>query len=244
MSDIDINDNNDNESIISEDIDPGPDVDADADVDADLDIENKELKFIDNSITQDDQDNEDDQYNEDDQEDEDDEEDDEDNEDNEDKIKNNKYNNESNLLESNYLNIDSKIPVSTLEDDESYVILEKYSNNEKLDYIEINHPDSLSKNLEEIKKLSLVIRNEDNEIIDEFHKTIPILTKYEKTKILGIRLKQLNNNCKPYIEIDESILDNLIIANIELNQKKLPFIIQRPIQNRFEYWNIKDLEII
>lgn len=124
------------------------------------------------------------------------------------------------------------------------IIMEKYSDEYKKKYIINCHPECLSKNYNEIKNLVNIIKNENNIIIDEFHKTLPILTKYEKAKILGIRVKQLNNNSKPYIVIDENILDNFIIANMELKGKKLPFIIQRPIQNRFEYWHIRDLEIL
>lgn len=124
------------------------------------------------------------------------------------------------------------------------IIMEKYSDKYKQKYIINNHPECLGQNINEIKKLTNIIKNNNNVIIDEFHKTIPILTKYEKTKILGLRVKQLNSNSKPYIQVDENILDNYIIATMELKEKKLPFIIQRPIQNRFEYWNIKDLEII
>ena len=72
-----------------------------------------------------------------------------------------------------------------------------------------------------------------------------MLTKYEKTRILGIRLKQLNNGSLPYIKVAEDILDNLIIAEKELKQKKIPFIIQRPLPNNtFEYWKLEDLEIL
>ena len=43
----------------------------------------------------------------------------------------------------------------------------------------------------------------------------------------------------------ETVIDSYIIAQLELSQKKIPFIIKRPISNgSFEYWNIKDLEII
>ena len=92
--------------------------------------------------------------------------------------------------------------------------------------------------------MSEIVRDNNNNIIDEFHKTLPILTKYEKTKILGIRLKQLNNGSQPFINIGENIIDNNIIALQELENKKLPFIIVRPLPNRtFEYWKLKDLEV-
>ena len=32
-------------------------------------------------------------------------------------------------------------------------------------------------------------------ICDELHKSIPLLTKYEYTNILGIRAKQINEGC-------------------------------------------------
>ena len=132
-----------------------------------------------------------------------------------------------------------------LETNDSNEFLQKFSKESKFDYISSNHQESLSKNLDEIKDLINVIRDKDNIIIDELHKTIPLLTKYEKTKILGIRLKQLNNGSLPYININEDIVDNFIIAEKELIQKKIPFIIQRPISNNtFEYWKLQDLEIL
>ena len=125
-------------------------------------------------------------------------------------------------------------------------LLQKISKDFHTDYIIKNHSHYLNNNIEEIRKLSSVIRNKDNIIIDDFHKTIPFLSKYEKTKIIGLRVKQLNNNAKPYISInEESILDNYLIANRELIEKKLPFIIQRPLPNNtFEYWKLIDLDII
>jgi DNA-directed RNA polymerase subunit K/omega len=128
--------------------------------------------------------------------------------------------------------------------DEEYINMEKYTDKYKKEYIINNHPECLGQNINEVKKLTNVIRDNNNNIVDEFHKTLPILTKYEKTKILGLRVKQLNSNSKPYIKVDDNILDNYIIATMELKEKKIPFIVQRPIQNRFEYWNIQDLEII
>jgi DNA-directed RNA polymerase subunit K/omega len=130
-------------------------------------------------------------------------------------------------------------------DNYSIEYLQKFNDEINNDYIVANHPECLNKNFDEIKKLLIVKRNKDNIIVDELHRTIPILTKYEKTKILGLRVKQLNNNSKPFIDLAEKILDNFIIANMELHQKKLPFIIQRPIPNgSFEYWKLQDLEIL
>ena len=88
-------------------------------------------------------------------------------------------------------------------------------------------------------------RDKNNIVIDKNHKTIPFLTKYERCRIIGTRVKQLNSGAKPLVEFKEAILDNCVIANRELREKKLPFIIQRPIANgKSEYWNINDLEFL
>lgn len=143
-----------------------------------------------------------------------------------------------NFTKNNLNNID-------LENNDSIEFLQKFNKEYKNDYIANYHQESLSKNFEEIKKLTTITKDNNNIIIDNFHKTIPLLTKYEKTKILGIRLKQLNNGAKPYITISDTILDNYLIANMELMQKALPFIISRPLPNNTtEYWKLQDLEIL
>ena len=132
-----------------------------------------------------------------------------------------------------------------LEANDSHEFLQKFNKESKNDFIASNHQECLSKNLDEIKDLLHVIRDKNNIIIDELHKTLPILTKYEKTRILGIRIKQLNNGALPYVKIAEDLLDSFIIAEKELKEKKIPFIIQRPLPNNtFEYWKLEDLEIL
>ena len=126
-------------------------------------------------------------------------------------------------------------------DSASYKLTEKF----KMNHILSSHNECLHKNFNEIKELTKVTRDKDGVIIDEMHKTIPLLTKYEKTKILGMRVKQLNNGAPPYIPSNEKIIDNYVIALIELEQKKIPFIIQRPLpNNNFEYWKLHDLDIL
>ena len=55
------------------------------------------------------------------------------------------------------------------------------------------------------------------------------LTKYEKARILGVRAKQLNNGADPFITIANNIIEGHIIAEMELKERKLPFIIRRPL---------------
>ena len=47
------------------------------------------------------------------------------------------------------------------------------------------------------------------------------------------------------MRVPENVVDGYIIAELELQQKRIPFIIRRPLPNGgCEYWNLKDLEII
>ena len=112
-------------------------------------------------------------------------------------------------------------------------------------YILDQHPESVNHNYDEIYNLANVQRNKENIIIDDLHKTIPILTKYEKTRILGQRAKQLNNGAKPLVKLDTPIIDGYLIALKELEEKMIPVIIRRPLPSgASEYWHLKDLEIL
>jgi len=134
------------------------------------------------------------------------------------------------------------------EDDDSDLeedYLQKIDSSMQTDIVSSHHPELLQHKTEEIDTLSKVVRNEENMIVDPFHKTVPFLTKYEKARILGERAKQLNAGGKPFVNVDPSILDGYLIAEKELNEKKLPFIIKRPITNgACEYWKVEDLEIL
>lgn len=147
-------------------------------------------------------------------------------------------NNDENM-KFNSINIDDD---SDDEYDEEYY--QKFNNGLNNNFLEYFHSEIKIPNYMEIDELSNVIRDKNNIIIDNNHKTIPILTKYEKTRILGQRAKQINNGSKPYINVSENIIDGYLIAELELKEKKIPFIIRRPLPNgKSEYWKIKDLEI-
>ena len=131
------------------------------------------------------------------------------------------------------------------DDDEDDEYLQKFDKEMRDNYILEQHPESVNQNYDEIYQLASVQRNKENIIIDELHKTIPILTKYEKTRILGLRAKQLNNGAKPMIKMNVPIIDGYLIALKELEDKAIPVIIRRPIPNgSSEYWHLKDLEIL
>jgi DNA-directed RNA polymerase I, II, and III subunit RPABC2 len=71
------------------------------------------------------------------------------------------------------------------------------------------------------------------------------LTKYEKARVIGQRAKQIETGARPFISVPENVIDSYVIADLELQQKRIPFIIRRPIPGgAFEYWNIRDLEMV
>jgi len=132
------------------------------------------------------------------------------------------------------------------DDDDDYEgKFQKFENLNIDNYINQNYLHLKENNIEEIKVLSKVIRDKDNNIIDELHKTLPILTKYEKARIIGVRASQINSGAKILVKTHKSTFDGYIIAEQELYENKIPFIIKRPLPTgKCEYWKIQDLEII
>lgn len=130
-------------------------------------------------------------------------------------------------------------------DKDSSEYFQKLKSSVRESYIDTYHPESLSHNYDEIQTLARVVRNSAGVIVDDLHRTIPIMTKYEKTRILGQRAKQINEGAPTFIKIDSTVIDGYLIAVKELEQKKTPFIIRRPLPNGgSEYWRIQDLEIL
>lgn len=128
-------------------------------------------------------------------------------------------------------------------DDENY--LQKFQENINENIIEEFHPELKSHNYEEINNLSKVTRNQNGEIIDPLHRTLPFITKYEKARVIGERSKQINAGAKPMIPVEPNIIDGYLIALKEFQEKKTPFIIKRPLPNGgCEYWKLSDLEVL
>lgn len=130
-------------------------------------------------------------------------------------------------------------------DKDSSEYFQKLKSNVRESYVDTYHPETMSHNYDEIQTLARVVRNSAGVIVDDLHRTIPIMTKYEKTRILGQRAKQINEGAPTFIKIDSTVIDGYLIAVKELEQKKTPFIIRRPLPNGgSEYWRVQDLEIL
>lgn len=81
--------------------------------------------------------------------------------------------------------------------------------------------------------------------VDAHHRSQPFLSLYEKTKILGFRANQLAQGARPYVVVPEHVTRVGDIARMELEQRRLPYIIKRPMPNgTFEYWRLSDLMIL
>jgi len=79
---------------------------------------------------------------------------------------------------------------------------------------------------------------------DPYHQSQPFLTQFEKTKVLGFRTNQLAQGARPFVTVPEHVTSVLEIARLELEQRRLPFIIKRPMPDgSFEYWRLSDLAI-
>jgi DNA-directed RNA polymerase subunit K/omega len=129
------------------------------------------------------------------------------------------------------------------EDADGEQYLQKFNRSVHENYLLNFHPESISQNYDEIMAMTKVVRNEDGIIIDKLHKTFPGITKYELARILGQRAKQINAGAQPFITVPENVIDGYIIAQLEFKQKKIPFIIRRPLPNGgSEYWKLQDLE--
>jgi len=86
------------------------------------------------------------------------------------------------------------------------------------------------------------------DVVDNIQKTpkksVPFLTKFEKARIIGVRLQQLAYGAKPRVDVTglKSIQE---IADKELKERKMPFIIRRTMPNgKHEDWRMEEFLII
>lgn len=126
-----------------------------------------------------------------------------------------KYNNMENNKGVNYILNDSD------DDDDDFV--DEILENDKINIINV---DDVYKNIKEKEK-----------------KTLPLLSKFEKARLVGIRKQQLATGSNPCVKGEFSNLDEIIEE--EIKQKTLPLIVRRILHNgTTEDWRIEEFKNI
>lgn len=105
------------------------------------------------------------------------------------------------------------------------------------------HPECVL-DYEEDEQSSIPLRTTLSEE-DPYHKSMPFLSVFEKTKIIGMRTNQLAQGARPYIVVPEHITSVLDIAKLELEQRRLPIIIKRHMPDgTYEKFRLSDMILI
>jgi DNA-directed RNA polymerase subunit K/omega len=106
--------------------------------------------------------------------------------------------------------------------------------------------DIMTININENKGVDDIISfMKDYETNKKNYKTSPVLSKYEKTRVLSERTQQIEDGSPPNIPNVERFNSSYSIALEEFNKQKIPFIIRRGLSysNSYEYWKLKDMII-
>lgn len=131
---------------------------------------------------------------------------------------------------------------------ELYNVLDDESSDMKPELKKIyeQHPECVLDYVETvIPKLEQKFAVPGGDNLDVNHRTYPFLTNFERTKIIGLRANQISRGAAPLVVVPKHISDVRDIARLELEQKRLPYIIKRPLPNgTFEYWRLVDLLIL
>ena len=114
---------------------------------------------------------------------------------------------------------------------------EDNNNTEILTSIEDNNNTEILTSIEDSNKFYKVYNSEQNSISN-------ILNKYERTKVIFERYQMIANGSKPFISNPEKYDNIYDIVLEELKQKKIPFIIKRYIDGKYEYLKLQDFVVL
>lgn len=140
-------------------------------------------------------------------------------------------------------NTSEQISLNMLDEEEGEFddLLEIEEENEYTSFVDLRQNNTIFEDINNILNISQNSPNKSHNYKNT-HKTTNYLTKYEITKIIGLRAQQLSVGAIPFVNIDTNIKDTIQIACMELHDRKIPYIIRRPLSNdKYEYWKIKDL---
>jgi len=111
---------------------------------------------------------------------------------------------------------------------------------DELDIVSVNGEEDDNSIIENIEDSSVFRKN--YETLKKTNISSPFLNKYEITKILCKRCEQLESGCIPLIANYEQYNNVYDIAFEELKNSKIPFILKRFINNKYEYFKLEDLK--
>lgn len=122
-----------------------------------------------------------------------------------------------------------------LGDEEDYEIND-YDDDNSIEEVENNNLDTSEKNefitYEEVME----------QILKKKKKTVPFLNKFERARLIGVRIQQLSSGAEPKINIEGLNSINEIVEE-ELKQRKIPLIIKRNLPNGdSEEWKLEEFQ--
>ena len=92
--------------------------------------------------------------------------------------------------------------------------------------------------------LETLVEKNIKESLDKIKKTLPFLSKFEKTKVLGLRIQELSSGASSFLNEEEQVglLSYVQVAEKELKLGKLKLVIARKMANEVvEFWRVNDL---
>ena len=111
-----------------------------------------------------------------------------------------------------------------------------------------NNSQSSSESLTHPKGSEILVKNPQSgprRIPNEERTTPAFMTKYEKARIIGTRALQISKNAPILVDLGKDDIDPILIAEKELAEKKIPFVIRRYLPDgSYEDWKTCELNII
>jgi len=110
--------------------------------------------------------------------------------------------------------------------------------------IEENDDENFSISNKDSKKYIISIEESYSNYYTNEKKTSPILTKFERAKLLGIRAEMISAGNSPLVIVPKGVDNAYEIALLELTEKKIPLIIRRYMPDgSIEDWRVEELII-
>ena len=140
---------------------------------------------------------------------------------------------------------DDSSDISDESSDDEQPELDKLTTVMRTNHLAEFHPDAVCGEDVFVQAMTVINRNTKGEIDDPHHRTLPILSKYERTRVLGLRAAQIDAGSAPLVRSLDGKLTGSAIAELELHENKIPFVIQRPMPGSdvSEYWKVSDLAV-